>query len=165
MISLIVCQIVLLSVLGIDQGPLQQLGRFSFFIVIYHHGLINTAFPEDNTDPENIAQSRYCDIDELKTTKIPNKDKSLALFHINACSLNKNVNELEHLLSCTNKYFDVIDVSETRITKNISLTNNFQTRNKQEFTATESSASDTLLYIANLLSYKPQLDLNICKSN
>ena len=42
--------------------------------------------------------------------KIPNKDKSLALFHINACSLNKNSTELEHLLSCTNKDFDVIAI-------------------------------------------------------
>ena len=39
--------------------------------------------------------------------KIPNKDRSLALFHINACSLNKNFNELEHLLSCTSKNFDI----------------------------------------------------------
>ena len=98
--------------------------------------------------------------------KIPNKDKSLALFHINACSLNKNFNELEHLLSCTNKNFDVIAVSETRITKNISLTNNLTMNNFSfEFTPTESSAGGTLLYVANHLSYKPRLDLNIYKSN
>ena len=98
--------------------------------------------------------------------KIPNKDKSLALFHINVCSLNKNFNELEHLLSCTNKNFDVIAISETRITKNISLTNNLTMNNFSfEFTPTESSAGGTLLYIANHLSYKPHLDLNIYKSN
>ena len=94
--------------------------------------------------------------------KIPNKDKSLALFHINACSLNKNFNELEHLLSCTNKNFDIVAVSEMRITKNISLTtNNFSF----EFTPAESSAGGTLLYVANQLSYIPRLDLNIYKSN
>ena len=49
----------------------------------------NNAFPEDNTDPENVFQSTYYDIDELQTMKIPNKDVSLALFHINAFSLNK----------------------------------------------------------------------------
>ena len=53
--------------------------------------------------------------------KIPNKDKSLALFHINNFSF--------------------------------------------EFTSTESSAGGTLLYVANHLSYKPRLDLNIYKSN
>ena len=126
----------------------------------------NNASPEDNTDPENVVQSKYYDIDELQTMKIPNKDKSLALFHINACSLNKNFNELEHLLSCTNKNFDVIAISETRITKNISLTNNLTMNNFSfEFTPTESSAGGTLLYVANHLSYKPRLDLNIYKSN
>ena len=49
----------------------------------------NNAFPEDNTDPENVFQSKYYDIDELQTIKIPNKDGSLTLFHINSFSLNK----------------------------------------------------------------------------
>ena len=106
------------------------------------------------------------DIDELQTMKIPNKDKSLALFHINACSLNKNFNELEHLLSCTNKNFDLIALSETRITKNISLIKNLTMNNFSfEFTPVKSSAGGTLLYVANHLSYKPRLDLNIYKSN
>ena len=56
------------------------------------------------------------------------------------CSLNKNFDELEHLLSCTNKNFDVIAIMQTRITKNVLLANN-QT--------TESSAGGTLLYVAN----------------
>ena len=77
----------------------------------------NNASPEDKTDPENVVQSKCYDIDELQTIKIPNKDMSLALFHINACSLNKNFNELKHLLSCRNKNFDIIAISETRIKK------------------------------------------------
>ena len=43
--------------------------------------------------------------------KIPNKDKSLAVIHINSCSLNKDFNDLKHLLSCTNKHFDVIAIT------------------------------------------------------
>ena len=97
---------------------------------------------------------------------IPNKDKSLALFHINACFLNKKFNELEQLLSCTNKNFDGIAASETRITKNISLTNNVTMNNFSfESIPTEFSAGCTLLYVANHFSYKPPLDLNIYKSN
>ena len=46
----------------------------------------NNASAEDNTDRENVIQSKYYDIDELRTMKIPSKDKSLALFHIHACS-------------------------------------------------------------------------------
>ena len=100
---------------------------------------INNASPRDNTDPENVVQSKYYDIDELLTMKIPNIDKLLALFHKNACSLNKNFDDLEHLLSCTNKNFDITAITETRITKNVSLTNNLTMNNFSfEFTPTES---------------------------
>ena len=94
--------------------------------------------------------------------KIPNKDKSLTLFDRNACSLNKNFDDLEHLLSCTSKNFDVIAITETRITNHSSLTNNLTMNNFSfEFTPTESSAGGTFFYIANHLSYKPHKDLNI----
>ena len=84
---------------------------------------------------------------------IPNKDKSLTLFHINECSLNKNIDDLQHLLSCTNKNFEVIAITEPKITKNVSLIKNL-TMNKFsfEFTHTVSSAGGTLLYIPNHLS-------------
>ena len=94
------------------------------------------------------------------------KNKSLSLFHINACSLNKNFDDLHHLLSCTKTNFDIIAISETRITKQVSLSNNFYLNNYSfEFTPTEISAGGTLLYIANHLAYKCQNDLNIYKKN
>ena len=49
------------------------------------------ASPEYNTDPEIVVEPKYYDPDELKNMKIPNKDKSLALFNINACFLNKHL--------------------------------------------------------------------------
>ena len=84
----------------------------------------NNAIPENNNDPENVIQSKYYDIDELQQLKIPNKEKSLSLFHINSCSLNKNFEELQNLLQSTNTQFDVIAITEnqTRITKKTSLT-------------------------------------------
>ena len=45
----------------------------------------NNAIPENNNDPENVIQSKYYDIDELKQLEIPYKEKSLSLFHINSC--------------------------------------------------------------------------------
>ena len=94
------------------------------------------------------------------------KNKSLSLSHINACSLSKNFDDLEHLLKCTNKVFDIVAVSETRITRNTSLTSNINLQNCPfEFTPTESNAEGTLLYIANHLSYKPRTDLGLNKSN
>ena len=101
----------------------------------------------------------------MHNIEIPHKNKSLSLFHINACSLNKNFDDLQNL-SCTQKNFDIIAISETRVTKNISLLNNLNFNNYSfEFTPTETSAGGTLLYIANHLSYKCRNDLNIYKKN
>ena len=100
----------------------------------------------------------------MHNIEIPQKNKSLSLFHINACSLNKNFDDLQHLLSCTKTKFDIIVISEIRITKQVSLSNNLNLNNYSfEFTPTETSAGGTLLYIANHLSYKCQNDLNIYK--
>ena len=126
----------------------------------------NNATPENNNDPEKISSSKYYDIDEMHNLKIPHKNKSLSLFHINACSLNKNFDDLQHLLSSTKKVFDIIAVSETRITKQVSLLNNLNLNHYSfEFTPTEASAGGTLLYITNHLSYKCRNDLNIYKKN
>ena len=103
----------------------------------------------------------YYDIDEM-----PHKNKPLSLFHINACSLSKNVDDLQHLLSCAKNFFDRTAVSETRMTKNVSLLNNLNLNSYSfEFTPTETCAGGTLLYITNRLSYKCRNDLNIYKKN
>ena len=123
----------------------------------------NNTSPEESNDPANVVNSKYY---KIQTLKFPNKHKSLALFHINACSLNKNFDKLEHLLKCTNKVFDIIAVTETRITKQTFLTTNINLRNYAiEFSPTESSIGGTLFYIASHLSFKPRPDLEIYKSN
>ena len=122
----------------------------------------NNAIPENRRDPENVIQSKYYDINELQKLKIPNKENSLSLFHINSCSLNKNFEELQNLLQSTNINFDVIAITETRIPKNVSVTHNIVLNNYSfEHTPTESSAGGTLLYIANRLSYKIRNHLKI----
>ena len=102
-----------------------------------------------------MIQSKYYDIDELQQLKIPNKEKSASFFHTNFCSLNKNFEELQNFLQSTNIQFDIIAITETRITKNISVTQNTELSNYSfEHTPTESSAGGTLLYVANHLSSK-----------
>ena len=59
--------------------------------------------PENDNDPEKIASSKYHDIDEMHNIEIPHKNKLLSIFRKNTCSLNKNFNDLQHLLSCTKK--------------------------------------------------------------
>ena len=63
------------------------------------------AAPENSNDPEKISSSKYFDIEEIHNIEIPHNNKLLSLFHINACSLNKNFGDLQHLLSCTKKNF------------------------------------------------------------
>ena len=100
----------------------------------------------------------------MHSIEIPHKNKLLSLFHINACSLKKIFDDFQHLLNCTKIFFDIIAISERRITKQVSLLNNLNLNNYYfEFTPTETSAGGTFLYIANHLSYKCHNDLNIYK--
>ena len=104
---------------------------------------------------ETFIFSKYYNIDELHKLKIPNKEKSLSVFHINSCS---------NLLQSTNINFNVIAITETRIPKNVSITQNIALNNYSfERTPTESSAGGKLIYIANCLSYKIRSDLKIYK--
>ena len=64
------------------------------------------------------------------------------------------------------KNIDIIAISKTRITKQVFLLNNLNLNNYFfEFTPTKTSASSTLLDIANHLSYKCRNDLYIYKKN
>ena len=82
----------------------------------------NNAIPENRSDPENVIQGIYYDLDELQQSKIPNKEKflylcfylTLSLFRINSCLLNKNSEELQSLLQSKNITFDVTAITETR---------------------------------------------------
>ena len=77
-----------------------------------------------------------------------------------------NFDEPQHLWSSTKKVFEIRAVSETRITKQVSLLNNLNLNNYNfEFTPTETSAGGTLPYIANHLSYKCCNDLSIYKKS
>ena len=101
----------------------------------------SNATPENSNDPEKISSSKYYDIEEMHNIEITHNNKSLSLFHINACSLNKNFDDLQHLLSCTKTKFDIIAISETRITKQVSLSNNLNLNNYSfEFIPTETCA-------------------------
>ena len=74
--------------------------------------------------PENTFSSKYYDIEELQNLKISNNSKSLFFFHLNTRSLCKNFPELQHLLSCTNKTFEITAITDSRIRKNVSILNN-----------------------------------------
>ena len=88
----------------------------------------------------------------------------MSLFHINSCSLSKNIEDLEYLLNSTSINFNVIAISETRIVKGKTPVNTLNLMNySNEFCPSEPSAGGTLLYIRNHLSNKPRNDLSIYK--
>ena len=61
--------------------------------------------PENSNDPEKMSSSKYYGIEEMHNIEILHNHKSLSLFHINACSLNKEFDDLEHLSSCAKVFF------------------------------------------------------------
>ena len=73
-------------------------------------------------------------------------------FHINTCSLPKNIEELEYLFDQTKIDFDVIGIRESKIKKDKSPLNNINLRGyTHESCHTESAAGGTLLCITNNL--------------
>ena len=65
----------------------------------------------------------------------------ITLYHIETWSLNKTFDDLDHLLKCKNKVFGITADSETRITKQTSVTGNINLKNYIiESTPTEFSA-------------------------
>ena len=77
----------------------------------------NSFSSDINNTPENVINSNYYDIDQLQTLKEFTDKSSLSLFHLNTSSLSKNIDDFEQLIQSTKTDFDIIAVSESRITK------------------------------------------------
>ena len=83
----------------------------------------------------------------------------MSLFHINTCSLPKNIEELKYFLDTTKIGFDVIGISESRIKNDKSPINSINLKGcSYESYPMEFAAGGTLLYISNNPSYKPRND-------
>ena len=86
----------------------------------------------------------------------------MTVLHLNISSLSFHINELKLLLSSLNLEFDIICITESRITKSNLPTSNIHIPGyNTEQTPTESSAGGTLIYISQKLSYKNKPDLQI----
>ena len=86
----------------------------------------------------------------------------MAVLRLNISSLSSHINELKLVLSSFNLNFDIICITESRITKsNLPTSNIHIPRYNIEQTPTESSACSTLIYVYQKLSYKNRPDLQI----
>ena len=73
-------------------------------------------------NPERFINCRNLDIDEIQKMKV--KPNWLSSFQINSCSSNKKFEDLEYLIKATNKTFDAIKISESRILKDSNFSKN-----------------------------------------
>ena len=86
----------------------------------------------------------------------------MAVLYLNISSLNSHINGLKLLLSSFNLNFDIISITESRITKSNLPTSNIHIPGYNiEQTPTESCAGGTLIYISQKISYKSRPDLQI----
>ena len=109
---------------------------------------------------ENSISYDYYDVNDHNKIVINQSD--LTVIHLNISSLALHIDKLELFLSLIKTKFDIICISESRITKNNSLTTNINIPGYNfEHTPTESKAGGSLMYISDKISYKLCNDLNI----
>ena len=115
----------------------------------------------NDLDPsENLTSCYYYDVNDISKLRINEND--LSVIHLNISSLPLHINELKLFLSFFKVKFDIISISESRITKSNTLTTNIDIPGYNiEHTPTESKAGGCLLYISNKIPYKLQNDLNV----
>ena len=102
----------------------------------------------------------------MNIKKIKIKEQDFSLLHLNISSLSSHINELKTLLSQCDTKFDIICISESRISKKNSLTTNIDIPGYNiEQAPTESSAGGLLIYISQKLSYKVPEDIQIHSPN
>ena len=111
-------------------------------------------------ESENPVSYNYYDVDGLNKIQIHQHD--LSIIHLNISSLASHIHELKLFLSLLKVSFDIICISESRISKHNLPTININIPGyNTEHTPTESKAGGTLMYISEKISYKICNDLNI----
>ena len=109
---------------------------------------------------ENSISCDYYDVDNLNKIVINQSD--IAVIHLNISSLALHIDKIKLFLSLIKIKFDIICISESRVTKNNSLTTNIIIPGYNfKHTLTESKTGGSLMYISDQISYKLRNDLKI----
>ena len=103
---------------------------------------------ESNDDTEvSKHKCKFYNVEKFNKEKFKN-DKYLSVFHLNIASLAFHIDELKVVLKLLNFEFDIIAISETKITKDKFPSVEISIPGYQiEYTETEASKGGTLLYI------------------
>ena len=117
----------------------------------------------ENTDPENENSGfcKYYSVEQFKKRKFNHKN-NFSIFHLNIASLQYHHEDLQILLSTLDHEFDIISISETKISKDVLPHIDINIMNYQfEHTPSTATKGGTLIYILNKHNYKPRPDLNL----
>ena len=120
---------------------------------------------EDENEEEffnSMVNSEYYKINDLNKLK-PDKTSSFGLMHVNIASLDAHIDDLRTALGRLKYSFDVIGISEHKIRKGFSTSNNIDITGYDPFNflPTETFCGGTGFYIKSGLDYKVRKDLNI----
>ena len=118
---------------------------------------------EDDENEENFlsisVNCKYYELHEFKD--IQNKSKFFSALHLNISSLDKHFDKLHTLLAETNHQFEIIGLTETRLSESIKNSRKYSIQNyKIEDKPTQASAGGAMLYIADHLPFIPREDLS-----
>ena len=109
------------------------------------------------TFSENENQScKYYNNKQLKKlTSDKNNSKGLSLLHLNISSLPFHIDEFTNLLSELNSNFEIIGITETRLTTKKDPVNSTEiSKYNIEHNSTESDKDEALLYISKQINKK-----------
>ena len=110
--------------------------------------------------PENSISCDYYVVDDFN--KIVVNQSDFTVIHLNISSLALHIDKLKLFLSLIKTKFDIICISESRITNSNSLATNINIPEYNfKHTPTESRAGGSLMYISDKISYKLRNDLNM----
>ena len=115
---------------------------------------------DDNDMLLNHVNSKYYDVDQFNSAKI-DLPSSFGLFHANVASLNKHIDDLRHILSVLSYKFDIIGISEHKIRKDTTPSNNISIPGYNEFVfePTETTHGGTGFYIKDDVDFHQRQDL------
>ena len=119
--------------------------------------------PYDESDPSNNIFSKYYDINDFK--EIQHDDNSdFSLLHLNIASLSKHFDDLQNFLTLLDHKFDIIGITEHKISRN-SLEKNFYLPGyKFCFDLINSSYGGTGIFISDKLNFKRRDDLSMIRN-
>ena len=131
-------------------------GLKSYFSQLNSLNSFGSADLGDDIEDFNQIRCQYYSVDDFHSIS---KSNPLSFFHLNISSLEKHLSELSALSKLLKHSFDIMGISETRLSPSSSANINLP---EYSFihNASDSRAGGTGLYISNKLTYVPRNDLS-----